>query len=149
MSQYQLAYSRIIEAVQRGENTAAVITGILNTRSSTWGAELTSGALSSLLYLYELGRQAGLKAQSNDKGLDTFLKSGPASMALDMSQAINGGNIKLLESRVSALCGVVTYWSRTYSYKTATPKARAEDKPLRVEIVSTPATTAVQTVDRD
>lgn len=105
-------------------------------------SETYGGAISCVLSVYRDLLKAGITVESDDPGLDEFLKSDLASQIISIGRFISAGDGKAL----SAMVGVVHGCRVFVSFKA---KQTAPTEPQKVQVVAMPERERVTEVTRD
>jgi hypothetical protein len=83
---------RVIECLRDGEDIGPVLNDLFQRRRDYGGAAVFNGAVESLLNQYFAFRSKGYTFSSKDRAVDLFLQRRPASMSLELTRLIDGGN---------------------------------------------------------
>lgn len=105
-------------------------------------SEVYGGAISCLLTCYRALLAAGFTVESDDPGLDEFLKADVASQIISIRRFISAGDGK----KLSAMVGVVHGMRFLISFKAPQPATTA---PTQVQVVAMPERVTSTEVERD
>lgn len=146
--QFQLGYSRSVEAISAGEDLGAVFTKMSTTRHTPAGSALYGGALTCLTGAFMALRDAGITFKSDDAEIDKFLAGTALSITADLTQGLNGGDIKQAGRQIGAMCQAVSQcrtWLSWDSVKASDPAPAT----LNVNIISMPTRETETEIHRD
>lgn len=149
MSTETIGRRRILDAVCGGEDVRQVLALLLDVRNQI-DADLCAGALGGLLDVFETARAAGYVFSFSDREVDATLRAPCSAICTELLRGLNTRDDALRQRTgrvLSGLCAAADAMRR--QVRVGTPASQAEVPALRVEIVSLPNTTSVQTVERD
>lgn len=148
MTGHEIGHARMRDAIRDGEQLHEVLQTLLAGRTQ-FDREVAAGAVFLLLDAYTAARKAGYRATVADPETNAAMQRSHGTLLhtllRDLCDKSRRRRAVLL---LSGLCGMVQAVAKHVRFRSAedTTKPAA---PLRVEIVSLPATMAVQTVERD
>lgn len=105
--QASLGLHRFLEAIKHGEDLGTLLAELADARQTPAGADLLGGAVSGLLAAFVYIRQAGYSPQCADADIHAFLQGTPQGMAADLTAGLDGGDLEVLATRLSALVSIV------------------------------------------